>query len=173
MTLVRLGEDRFAELQQAFTNVDLLGAAGFRKPPADKSLRSDLFDDETIVVWEMVDEHEKAVGYAVYIACNGPPFVFLHFASGKVDLDVAQDAMLSLVHAFFAYTKEQALYTFLPKPIDEEANRLLIEGGFDLVEDYPVDPEHEAAYVIERHTYKAYYAEDDEDAEEELNFDEE
>ncbi|MBI5508391.1 MAG: hypothetical protein HY903_06545 [Deltaproteobacteria bacterium] len=160
-TLKRLDDKKVGELHKRFQEPRLYFSAGRRQPPQLKELRSDLID-ETLWVWEIFPEgKDKATGYAGVVGYSGQPFVFVYFFDEKVeDLETARDAIIQIVHGFFTETEDDALWFYMPQPIDQKKHDMLVEGGFDPYEDETlpgVDLKKEAAYRIERHTYVAYY----------------
>jgi hypothetical protein len=171
-TLKRVKEPGFDAVFERFQDDRYYGTCGLKKPPTRRDLLNDMFDDETLVVWELFPEGgDTAVGYLFYVAFDGPPYIEVVFFDGALDLTLARDAMALAVQAFFTHTEEAQLHTFVPQPVSEEVHELLTEGGFDLVEEHPtVDLKKEAAYVMERHTYEAYYGEQEEEETEELDF---
>ncbi len=100
------------------------------------------------------------VGYALYVAFNGPPFVNVYRFDEKIDIELSRDCVLQMVHYFFRKTQEEGLYFYQPKPVNEEIHELLVEGGFDPFEDNPTLDPDETCYVLWRHTYVAYYGEE-------------
>jgi hypothetical protein len=174
ITLERVGEADIDTLFQRFQEPNIYMLTGLKKPPTRANFEEDVITDQTLIVWEMIPEGtRKSVGYSMFVTYDGPPYVAFFFEDGKLDIEIAGDAMQLLVHAFFKYQEEPQLFTFVLQPVPEEVHARLTEAGFDLMEDHPtVDPKKEATYVIERHTYNAYYGEEEDEEEEELNFDE-
>ena len=172
VTLVRV--DDFELLFQRFQNPKLYRLTGIKKPPLRSDFEEDVLVDQTLIVWDVIPEGEsESIGYAFYVAYDGPPYFQYFPFGGVIDLDIGQDAALLMVHAFFKYTKQPRLHTFIPQPVPDEIDARLIEGGFDRIEEHPtVDLTIEGAYVIERYTYDAYYGSDEDDDEKELDFDE-
>lgn len=172
VTLERV--DDFEELFKAFQKPELYEMTGLKRPPSRKDFKEDVVDDETLVVWNMIpDGEQKSIGYAMFVSYDGPPYFQIAQFDGNLDLDIAADTSLLMVHAFFKNTKQPRLFTFVPQPVDEDAHARLIEGGFDLIEEHPtVDVTKEGIYCIERHTYEAYYGDEDDESEQELDFDE-
>lgn len=175
VALERVGEDQFDELFQRFQDPLIYALTGLRKPPNRKDFEEDVITDQSLIVWDMLPEgSRKSIGYAMFVTYDGPPYLAFYFEDGKFDIDMAGDAMLMMVHAFFKHLEEPQLFTYVMQPVPDEVHARLTEAGFDLIEDHPtVDPKKEATYVIERHTYQAYYGEEEAEEEEELNFDEE
>jgi hypothetical protein len=149
------------QLHEKFSEPALFRHIGLRKAPEFDVFKGFLEDHE-LIVWNVIPEgKQQPWGYALYVTFNGPPFVALHpFNLANVDLELARDVLLQLVHYFFQNTDEEALFYYEPKPVKTEVNDLLVEGGFDLFDDNPtVDPD-EVCYVLERYTYDAYYGEE-------------
>ncbi len=173
VTLERV--DDFERLFKDFQAPELYQLTGIKKPPTRVDFIEDVQTDQSLIVWDIVPEGENnAIGYALYVAYDGPPYFAFYTADGKIDLDIAQDAALLMVHAFFKFTDERSLHTFVPQPVDDEIDARLVEAGFDRIEEHPtIDLTKEGAYVMERHTYESYYGDENEDDEEaeELNFD--
>ena len=166
--------DDFEELFKRFQEPVLYEMTGLKRPPKRKDFEEDVVEDETLVVWNIIPDGEnKSIGYAMYVAYDGPPYFQFHIFNGPLDIDIAADATVLIVHAFFKTTRQPRLHTFVPQPVDEEVHARLIEGGFDLIDEHPtVDVTKEGIYVMERHTYEAYYGDEDDESEQELDFDE-
>lgn len=172
VTLERV--DDFELLFKRFQDPNLYRITGIKKPPTRVDFEEDVLTDQSLIVWDIIPEGENAsIGYALYVAYDGPPYFQIFPFNGILDLDIAQDAALLMVHAFFKYTKLKALHTFLPQPVSDDIDARLVEAGFDRIEEHPtVDLTQEGAYVMERHTYDAYYGDEEGDKEAELDFDE-
>ncbi len=178
--LKRLDDKKVGELHKRFQEPKFYYAAGLRKPPQLKDLRADLIDEE-LWVWEIFPEGKtQAVGYAGVVCYSGPPFIFVTFFAHD-EPEMARDAMLQIVQGYFTHFDEEQLWFYHPKPVPERVHDMLVEGGFDPYEEdhLPgIDLTKETAYRMERHTFVAYYGDEsgnyeaDEDAAEELNFDE-
>ncbi|MFC1611452.1 hypothetical protein ACFL6C_10865 [Myxococcota bacterium] len=171
VTLKPVGISGLGRLCKDFQNEDLHTDAGLYNPPTEQSLREDLVDEELFICDMIPEESDKSVGYAAVIAYSGPPFVLVYFfAKDRMDLDLAQEAVLLLTHAFFQNTSEEQLWTYQVKPIDDEIHDRLIEGGFDFWDQDVPGIEHDkvACYLMERHTYDAYYG--DESEEEDVDY---
>lgn len=166
--------DDFELLFKRFQDPAIYKLTGIKKPPTRVDFEEDVVTDQTLIVWDIIPEGEsESIGYAIYVAYDGPPYFAFHMFHGKIDLDIAQDASLLMVHAFFKFTEEARLHTFVPQPVDDEIDARLIEAGFDRIEEHPtVDLTKEGAYVMERYTYEAYYDDEEEDEGHELDFDE-
>ena len=168
--LERVGPDEIDELYEHFQNPRLYLEAGLHKAPK-KSVMLDDLEERELGIWRIRPEgEEESPGYVGIIGYSGPPFVFVYFFDpSNKDLDLAQEAMALVVRAFFENIKEQdQLWAYQEKPVDEEVHSRMIEGGFDHVEDdVPgIDGSKIACYVMERHTYQAYYGDgDDEEGE--------
>ncbi|MBC7793072.1 MAG: hypothetical protein H7Z43_05150 [Clostridia bacterium] len=164
--------DEFEELFAAFQKPELYRMTGIKKPPTRREFKEDVVDDETLVVWNIIPDGEtKPIGYALFVSYDGPPYFQFYWFNGKMDLDIAADATLLMVHAFFKQTKHKRLHTFVPQPVDEEVHARLIEGGFDYVDEHPtVDVTQEGIYVMERYTYEAYHGGEEDEEERELDF---
>ncbi|MEE8409243.1 MAG: hypothetical protein V3T05_06545 [Myxococcota bacterium] len=142
-------------------------AAGFHDAPKEQTLK-EIMLDEYLFVWRVIPEGgEEPIAYAGIVAFSGPPFIFCEFIDGELLLDMVQDVILLLVHAFFKNSDEQEVWAYVPQPVPEEIHECLVEGGFDrFTDDLPgIDLEKDAAYVMERHTYDAYWGEGSEDPE--------
>jgi hypothetical protein len=172
VTLVRVQD--FELLFERFQNPKLYRLTGIKKAPTRKDFEDDVLNDQTLIVWDVVPEGEsESIGYAFYVAYDGPPYFQYFPFSGVIDLDIGQDAALLMVHAFFKFTKHPRLHTFIPQPVSDEIDARLIEAGFDRIDEHPtVNLSKEGAYVMERFTYEAYYADEEEEEEKELDFDE-
>lgn len=171
VTLKRIQRAGWPAILERFQTPELYDMAGLKKAPEQAALFEDLDEDELLVFDIVPHEGGISVGYAVFVHYDGPPYVFTYFFSGELDIDFASDAILQMVLAFFQYTEEPRLYTFLPKPVPDDIHDRLLEGGFDHVEDYPViDNDEETCYCLERFTYEAYYQDEADDEVEELEF---
>lgn len=169
--LERLKRKRWPEILERFQAPELYDSAGLKKPPEQQPLYEDLDEDELIVFDVTPHDEGEAVAYAVFVNYDGPPYIFVYFFNGQLDVDFAGDAMLQMVLAFFQNTEESRLYTFLPRPVSEDVHDKLLESGFDYIEDYPaIDNDEEACYCLERFTYEAYYQDEEEDEVAELDF---
>lgn len=166
-TLERLHAQDAKELHAKLQEEAFFVTAGFRQPPGLESVR-ELFDDGELFVWRMVEDGgEDLIGYAGIVVFSGPPYVFVHFVAGHENVETAHEAMLQLVHTFFRNSEETELWTYIAKPVDDEIHGLLLEGGFDPWTDTlpGIDTDVDAAYVMERHTYDAYWGEGSDDPE--------
>jgi hypothetical protein len=166
-TLERLHAQDAKELHARLQEEPFFITAGFRKPPELEWVR-ELLDEDDLFVWRMIPEGgDDPIGFAGIVAFSGPPYVFVYFFPGHEDTETAHEAMLNLVHAFFRHSDEMELWTYVTKPVDDEIHDLLIEGGFDpWTETLPgIDTNVDAAYVMERHTYDAYWGEGSDDRE--------
>src|SRR5688572_14201526 len=130
-----------------------------RKPPEYEQFEKYMRQQE-LIVWNIhTTGKTAAVGLAMFVTFNGPPFVCLHLDSGKPELELAQDVVLQLLHYYFKNTQEEALFFYHGKPVPQDVHDLLVEGGFDVFDDNPTLDPDEACYVLERYTYVAYYGE--------------
>jgi hypothetical protein len=167
-TLKRVELSEIDTLHQQFQDSGLYLDAGFYDPPGQETLENFLEGDE-LQLWHLTSEEgAESVGYMGIVTFSGPTYVFVHFFDVKrVDLDLAQDAMLLIVKDFFKTTDEQELWTYVDKPISDEIHDRLIEGGFDFLDcDIPgIDRAKVGSYIMERHTFDAYYGEEAEDEE--------
>jgi len=156
-----------AEMVEMFRRPRLLAMTGLQKAPNLKKLTDLIEEDDELVVWTVVPEGQnQAIGYACYVAFDGPPYVAVYTFSEEEEVEIAHDCIVQLAHLFFGSTKEEGLHFFRDRPVPEEIHDRLIEGGFDFVEDCPtIDNDVESCYVLERHTYEAYYGEQDEEDE--------
>lgn len=173
VTLSRVREGGFDALFERMQEPRYHHLAGLEHPPTRDDLYGDLFDDdEAFLVWEMVPEGaDEAAGYAFVAAFDGTPRVQVIFFSGKMDLNVGADAMLTLIHAVFEHTEEPRVFAYVPQPVDEDTHERLVEGGFDQLDEHPVANLRETAvYVLERYTYEAYYGDEEDEEAEELDF---
>jgi hypothetical protein len=173
LSLVPVGVDEVDRLARDFQVEGLHSDAGLHKPPTAQSLREDLEDRELFICDMIPEESDDSVGYAGIVGYSGPPYLFVHYREGlSPDLDMAQEAFLLLAQAFFQHTNEERLWTYQPKPVPDAIHDALIEGGFDAWETTVpgIDNANTACYILERHTYDAYYndeADEDEEAFEE------
>ncbi len=160
-TLVRVGPERVKDVHQRFADARFYTAAGRHKQPAIDELKEDLSDG--LYLFEVCHEgDDQAIGYAGIVTYSGPPYVFFELFEAKVDVDMAQDAILQLVHAFFRQSEEEELWVYLPRPVNEDVVERLSEGGFDAWDDElpGVDTKKVAPYMLARHTYVAYYGDE-------------
>lgn len=171
VTLRRVDEDSAALLHEHLSIRAFYKEIGRRHIPSLVELRDDLFDDLTLYVWQVhLTEEERMVGYAGFVAYSGPTYLFYFSLAPDVDYEVAQDCYQKLIPLFFRETDDAILYTYVEKPVPEQVDELLLEGGFDLLEGVPgVDEKETAVYAMERHTFEAYFGEDEE-GEGELEF---
>ncbi|MEL6547229.1 MAG: hypothetical protein AAFQ82_21575 [Myxococcota bacterium] len=169
--LERLKRARWEEVHAHFQTEELYDSAGLKKPPEKNLLFEDLDEEELIVFDVIPHDDSKAVGYGVFVNYDGPPYIFVYFFNGTLDVDFAGDAMLQMVLAFFQNSDEPRLYTFVPQPVPEDIHDRLLEAGFDFIDDYPsINTEEEACYRLERFTYEAYYQDEEDDEVSELEF---
>ncbi len=170
VVLERVSPDDVDELLGHLQDRRFYLEAGLHRPPKREVLLDDLTEGE-LGVWRLIPSGEdKAIGYAGIIGYSGPPYAFVYYFDANMrDLDLAQEAMALVVKAFFEHISDQdQLWAYQDKPVDDEVHSRLVEGGFDLVEDEVpgIDGRQVACYLMERHTYAAYYGDgDDEDGE--------
>lgn len=169
VTLKRLGVDDIDVLFEQFQTERLHQEAGLYNPPKKQSL-IDVLEEDDLAIWQMIpEESTEPVGYAGIVTYSGPIYLFMyHFDESNVDLDLAQDAMTILTTEFFRQTKEEQLWTYQLKPVPDEILDRLLEGGFDHWDDQvpAIDYDKVACFIMERHTFDAYYgdeAEEDDD----------
>ena len=113
-------------------------------------------DDESLWAWE-IERNGRQLGYCFFVTYDGPPFVAI-YTFQPVDVEIGKDCLEQLVPIFFANTDEEALYYYLPRPVDDGVHEALIDGGFDPWDDNPtIDNDAVACYMLERHTFDAYY----------------
>lgn len=171
VTLELVGVDRIQELFDYFQHERVYTDAGLTKPPKLGSLQEDV-ECGDLGVWEIVPEGDsEPVGLIGLVGYAGPPFLFITYLNPKQpDLDLAQEAMVLVVRVFFDNLKPDELWTYQLKPVDEEIHSRLVEGGFDAWEENVpgIDTDRLAAYIMERHTYDAYYGEQVDDEEKEV-----
>ena len=156
---------RIDELVKIFKDKTMYEEAGYSKPLSKDRILEAIDDDGQLLIWEVfLTESETHLGYAVYVAYDGPPYVFLRFLSEEYeDEDIARDALVELVKGFFENTEESELYFFLDRALCEEYEGPLMDCGFDVDDSLPtIDHEEEAAFVLLRTTYEAYYGEESE-----------
>jgi len=133
---------------------DMLGMT--RVLPELKWLKHLMVEEESLRAWE-IWRSGKADGYAFFVNYDGPPYIAL-WADHPVETHVAKDCFELLLPIFFRNTEEHYLLCFLPKPVHEEIHSVLIDGGFDEWDDNPtIDNDKVACYMLERHTFEAYY----------------
>ena len=129
----------------------------------------DLIDSEELAVWEIVPEGAtEATGYALYVNYDGPPYFVIYNFDEEMQMEIARECMLQLIPLFFNTTEEEVLYFYADKNVAEELHDELLEAGFDPFEDNPIMDKGEMCYILERHTYDAYYGE--EASEDDLKF---
>jgi hypothetical protein len=146
-------------LVEHFQKAVLFKMCGMRKPPDQASLKK-LTDAQDLIVWSVHPDGKPAsVGYALFVAFNGPPFVSIYRFDEKLDIELARDCVMQLIHYFFQHTNEESLFLYQAKPVPADVHEALVEGGFDLFEDNPTLDPDEVCYVLERYTYVAYYGE--------------
>ena len=156
---------RIDELVKIFTQKDMYEEAGYSKPLSKERILEAIDDDDQLFVWEIfLSEDQSHLGYAVYVAYDGPPYVFLHFFAENGDEEsIARDALIVFSHAFFEYTEQAELYFFLERDLCEAYEGPLMDCGFDVDDTLPtINHDEEAAFVLLRTTYEAYYGEDSE-----------
>ena len=156
---------RIDELVKIFKNNDMHEEAGYSKPMSKDRLLEAIDDDGQLFIWEIfLSEDSTHTGYAVYVGYDGPPYVFLHFFAGEeIDESIARDALIVVVQAFFQNTEEAELYFFLARELCEAYEGPLMDCGFDVDDLLPtINHEEEAAFVLLRTTYDAYYGEESE-----------
>jgi hypothetical protein len=128
-----------------------------------------LIEDQTLFVWS-IERHGKQVGYWFLVLYDGPPYAsFWSTRDRALPDELVKDCFEVLVPVYFQNLDEEALFFYLPQPVKHEVHEQLTESGFDLFEDNPtIDNSKVACYVLERHTFEAYYGEggDDEEFEE-------
>ncbi len=172
VTLKRVDESTTPLLHEHLQVRKFYREIGRRHIPTVKELNDDLFDDQMLFVWQVyLGEEERHVGYAGFVAYSGPPYIFYFSLELPVEYEIAQDCFQELVPLFFRDSEEPLLYTYVEKPVSEQLDELLVEGGFDALESVPaIDNNAIAVYAMERHTYEAYYGDEDDDETEELEF---
>ena len=156
---------RIDELVKIFQKKDLYQEAGYSKPLSKERILEAIDDDGELFIWEIfLSEDQSHLGYGVYVAYDGPPYVFLHFFSQDTDEEsIARDALVVFVRAFFEYTEQVELYFFLDRELCEAYEGPLMDCGFDVDDTLPtINHDEEAAFVLLRTTYEAYYGEDSE-----------
>jgi len=173
VTLKRVDEQSVDRLHDNLNIRAFYREIGRRRMPTRAELLDDMFDDERLWVWEVrqADDEDTLVGYAGFVAYSGPTYIFYFSLELPVDFDIAQDCFMQLVPRFFRTTEDSILYTYVEKPVDERLDEMLVEGGFDPIDDVPaVDPTEIAVYAMERHTYEAYYGDEESEEDSELEF---
>ncbi|MEO1482045.1 MAG: hypothetical protein AAFU77_08050 [Myxococcota bacterium] len=158
-------------IHEHFQDPALYEETGLQRAPEKAALFEDL-DEEDLVVFHMRDQEDsKLLAYAMFVLYDGAPYFVIHHFEPNYELDLARDAITQLIYAFFRNSDEPRLYFFTPRPVSDDIHDTLLEGGFDPIDDYPViDNTKEACYCLERFTYEAYYEDDEDDAEQELEF---
>lgn len=159
--LERLTSNDIKELHGQLQSESMFRACGFHEAPKENTLK-DIILDEDLFIWRVIPEGaDDPVAYAGIVTFSGPPFVFCEFISGELLLDMVQDVILLLVHVYFKNSDEQELWAYVPHPVPEEIHDYLVEGGFDpFTDELPgVDLTKDAAFLMERHTYEAYWGE--------------
>ena len=114
---------------------------------------------------------DEAVGLASLVAFWGNFYVLIHFFDpAKHDWELSREAILNVVHEYFREADWERIWFYVDKPHDDEIIDLLAELGFDhFPEDRHLpyfDFEKRSAFLIWRHTYDAYYGEDEDGPEE-------
>ena len=166
VTLQRLGTEDLDRLTEDFREEGLYSDAGLRKPPSKRDLREDMEEGELFIFDRLPEDSHRSVGYAGIVGYSGPPYVSVHYhQEDSPDLDMAREAFLLLAHVFFQRTEEEQLWTYHPKPVPDEIQDLLLEGGFDAWDTHVpgIDNETTAAFIMFRHTYLAYYSDEAEE----------
>lgn len=150
---------------------DMRFAIGAERLPDHKWLTGAI-EVEELRVWE-IDQNGKHIGYAFFVLYDGPPFIaFYYFGKPSHAFDIGKDCLELLIPVFFKNLDEEALFYYLPKPVDEEIHAELIDGGFDIWDENPtIDNATAACYILERHTYDAYYGDGADEEFEQDDFD--
>ena len=126
-----------------------------------------MMGDQELVVWSIkraIDQQHR--GYACFVCYDGPPYIALHLKETDEAAAWGPELVELLLPVFFGNTNESALFIYPPKPVPESIHAALMEGGFDLWEDNPtMNSALVSCYFIERHTFDAYYGEDNDEFE--------
>ncbi|MDP7038923.1 MAG: hypothetical protein QGI45_07185 [Myxococcota bacterium] len=156
---------RIDELVKIFQQKDLHEEAGYSKPLSKERILEAVDDDNQLFIWEIfLSEDRSHLGYAVYVAYDGPPYVFLHFfTDDETQESLARDTLVVVIRGFFEYTTEEELYFFIDREMCEKFEGPLMDCGFDVDDTLPtINHDEEAAFVLLRTTYDVYYGEDSE-----------
>jgi len=155
-----------AELAEALEGIpvirDLTGIVEL--PFNEETLEHLIVEEDSFKVWELIKGADnERMGFVFFVMFDGPPFIALYLYGGP-DLNMAKDCIEQLVPVFFHNVPEESsLFYYEPRPIDEEIHAALIDAGFDHWDENPtIDNETVACYVLERHTYDAYYGNEQE-----------
>lgn len=162
----------FSDLQGALVNLKLVGAAGvpdllarseiaelWDEPTTVDTLKRRMLKDRSVYAWEIFPLLGGGLyGHLGFIK-TGSPTLFVSTLAKPDDYALLQDAILTLLPAFFRELQEEWLFFHVYHAVDEEARPLLLEAGFDPVEVPDYDPKKYASYVIRRETFDIYYGE--------------
>ena len=131
-----------------------------------------VFLRDYVQVWSVLPEADAApVAYAVFSqAIRYFPQIGLYFFDRAAPWDeaVARDALVTLAHACFAAGADRGwdgrtdggrIDLIVPAPVPAEVHDVLTDCGFDPEEESDLDPSQEALYALYRHTYTAYFGE--------------
>ncbi len=125
-------------------------------------LRHLMDEHDELQVWEIIRNAENdSFGYAMLVFFDGPPFIAIYAhteGKGRDETEIGRDVLLHLIPLYFENIEEEVLYFYLARPVDQEVYDQLIEAGFDEDDENPtIDQTKEAAFIMWRHTYDAYY----------------
>jgi hypothetical protein len=158
LTLLR--EKDAAKLHERLQEPRIWDGAGCTEAP-DLAWVTRRLKERMLIAWEMRSSvHRKALGYFAIVRYCGTPFICLDFF-GQPDLDVAIDCIHTTIGPFFTNTDESRLFMNVPVEHAAEAQRPLVDLGFDSAGELPGhDPKKQRSYVLERATYEIYYGEE-------------
>ena len=181
-TLRAVTPDDISKIHGLCQKPEICRALHLPAPPTADELRELLFTKNKLHLWKLVPQGQAVPqGMAGYRIKCGYPFIFLHFNSGKLDIDLAEDMILAFMHDYFKVLRPKISEVFqtdplmIVLPIDsaDEMHGFFLENGFDPMTDHwAVDYKTQLAYAIYPETYQAYYGEEpvsgDEEHDEEL-----
>tara|TARA_Y100001968_G_C19076782_1_gene581075 strand:- start:85 stop:666 length:582 start_codon:yes stop_codon:yes gene_type:complete len=166
VTLKRVLPSELESLHQAMLAPAFHSTAGFESPPSKETLQQLLFEENMLILWHTFPAGStQSIGYSGWSYCSGPAFLFfMPTHTPELDLILVSEAMEMITHAFFSFTPLNELFIYVDRPVDDDIHATLVESGFDPWDELPtINNEVEAAYIMKRSTFHAYFGEGEDD----------
>jgi hypothetical protein len=161
--------DDLDQMVELFSNPVVYSCAHMRTAPSKEELDDLMHADFPLLMWRVFPfESAKPgalAGYVAWVNDAGPPFLaFMPNDPQQYDVEVFRDAGQLVLKLYFTLTPGDELLLYVDRPVSEETHDLLTEAGFDLwTKPDDIDSEEDATYIMERATFQAYYADNEDE----------
>ncbi len=168
--LCRIEHGDVAKHFDALKQSGLLDSIDVKKDPSVDKLK-DLLKRNRLWLWQVRSPFDAThLGWTGLVRYAGPAYVFANFGpQAHFDtFDIPRECIEAVSKAYFANCPEEdRLFLYVASDLLDKISASVMELGFDPAPDIKYDDTpNESIFIMERHTFDAYYAEGEGTAEE-------